>query len=225
MVLLRLAQSDNMQVKLSHIPIRILCMARLQFPHWLAIAFSIFFVALAIDPASRTVWLAEVIPVVLVFFGLVLSYRYFRFSNTAYALMAFWLFWHAIGGHYTFADVPFEWFNTLIGSERNHFDRIAHFSVGFYAYPAAEWMLRQGHCRYVPANIFALLLVMGIAAGYEIVEWWYAALEGGNAGIEFLGSQGDIWDAQKDMLADTLGALFSLLLFALVRPDRSTTPT
>ena len=194
-------------------------MPRLQFPHWLALAFVVFFVLLAIDPVSRVVWMAEIIPVVLVFLGLVLTYRHFQFSNTAYALMAFWLFWHTLGGHYTFANVPFDWFNQLIGAERNHFDRIAHFSVGFYAFPAAEWMLRRGHCRYIPANLFALLLVMGIAAGYEIVEWWYAVVEGGDAGIEFLGSQGDIWDAQKDMLADTLGALFALLLFGLVRPD------
>ena len=194
-------------------------MARLQFPHWLALAFGIFFIALAIDPVSRTVWVAEVIPVVLVFLGLLLGFRWFRFSNTAYALMAFWLFWHTIGGHYTFANVPFEWFSEITGAERNHFDRIAHFSVGFYAFPAAEWMLRRGHCRYALASIFALLLVMGVAAGYEIIEWWYAVLEGGNAGIEFLGSQGDIWDAQKDMLADTLGAVFALVLFAFVRPD------
>jgi len=194
-------------------------MSRLEFPHWLAIVFTVFFVILAIEPVSRPVWVAEVIPVVLVFLGLAVSYRWFRFSNTAYAMMAFWLFWHTIGGHYTFAHVPFDWFNGLIGAERNHFDRIAHFSVGFYAYPVAEWMLRRGHCRYVPANVFALLLVMGIAAGYEIVEWWYAALEGGDAGIEFLGSQGDIWDAQKDMLADTLGALFALTVFAFRRPD------
>lgn len=194
-------------------------MSRLEFPHWLALGFCAFFVVLAIDPVSRTVWLAEVIPVVMVFLGLVLSYHRFRFSNTAYTLMAFWLFWHTIGGHYTFANVPFEWFNQLIGAERNQFDRIAHFSVGFYAFATAEWMLRRGHCRYIPANVFALLLVMGIAAGYEIVEWWYAVLEGGDAGIEFLGSQGDIWDAQKDMLADTLGAMFALLLFAFVRPD------
>ena len=131
---------------------------------------------------SRAVWLAEVVPVVVVFLTLVITYRRFRFSNTAYALMAFWLFWHTIGGHYTFAGVPFDWFNGLIGAERNHFDRIAHFSVGFYAFPAAEWMLRKGHCRYVPANFFALLLVMGVAAGYEIIEWWYAVLEGGDAG-------------------------------------------
>jgi putative membrane protein len=194
-------------------------MTRLEFPHWLAIAFAIFFAVLAIDPVSRTVWVAEVIPVVMVFLALLLGYRYFRFSNMAYALMAFWLFWHTIGGHYTFANVPFDWFNQLLGSERNQFDRIAHYSVGFYAYPAAEWMLRRGHCRYVPANLFALLLVMGVAAGYEIIEWWYAVLAGGDAGIEFLGSQGDVWDAQKDMLADTLGAVTALLLFAFTRPD------
>ena len=194
-------------------------MTRLEFPHWLGIAFAIFFAVLAIDPVSRTVWVAEVIPVVMVFLALLLGYRYFRFSNIAYTLMAFWLFWHTIGGHYTFANVPFDWFNQLLGSERNQFDRIAHYSVGFYAYPAAEWMLRRGHCRYVPANLFALLLVMGVAAGYEIIEWWYAVLAGGDVGIEFLGSQGDVWDAQKDMLADTLGAVTALLLFAFTRPD------
>lgn len=200
-------------------------MSRLAFPHWLAIVFAIFFIVLAIEPSSRTVWIAEVIPVALVFLGLVLSYRHFRFSDTAYLLMAFWLFWHTIGGHYTFANVPFDWFSGLIGSERNHFDRIGHLSVGFYAYAAAEWMLRRGHCRYLAANAFALLLVMGIAAAYEIIEWWYAVLEGGDAGIEFLGSQGDIWDAQKDMLADTLGAVFALALFGFKRPDRDPTVT
>jgi len=196
-------------------------MPRFEFPHWLALIFGLFFAVLAIDPVSRTVWIAEMIPVVLVFGGLVLTYPRFRFSNTAYSLMAVWLFWHTVGGHYTFANVPFDWVSELIGAERNHFDRVGHFAVGLYAYAAAEWMLRQGHCRYVPANLFALLLVMGIAAGYEIIEWWYAVLEGGDAGIEFLGSQGDIWDAQKDMLADTLGAIVALLLFAALRPDRT----
>lgn len=194
-------------------------MAGLAFPHWLAIVFALFFLALAVDPVSRTVWIAEMIPVVVIYFILVGTYRRFRFSNAAYALMAVWLFWHTVGGHYTFANVPFDWFNELIGSERNHFDRIAHFAVGLYAFAAAEWLLRQGHCRYWPANAFALFLIMGVAAAYEIIEWWYAVLEGGDAGIEFLGSQGDIWDAQKDMLADTLGALSALALFAWLRPD------
>ena len=192
-----------------------------RLPHFLALALGLLVIWSGIDPYARDVWIAEIIPVLLVFGGLLWLYPRFRFSNTAYLLMSVWLFWHTIGGHYTFANVPFDWFNDLVGSERNHFDRVAHFSVGFYAFPTAEWLLRRGHCRYVPANLFALLLIMGVAAGYEIIEWWYAVLEGGDAGIEFLGSQGDIWDAQKDMLADTLGALFALVLFAIVRPDRS----
>lgn len=61
---------------------------------------------------------------------------------------------------------------------------------------------------------------MSVAATYEIIEWQYAVIEGGNAGVEFLGSQGDIWDAQKDMLADTLGAITSLVLYVFMRPDK-----
>ena len=68
---------------------------------------------------------------------------------------------------------------------------------------------------------FSLFFIMSVAAAYEIIEWQYAVIDGGNAGIEFLGSQGDIWDAQKDMLADTLGALTALLLYLVVRPDRT----
>ena len=62
---------------------------------------------------------------------------------------------------------------------------------------------------------------MSVAASYEIIEWLYAVIEGGNAGVEFLGSQGDIWDAQKDMLADTMGALTALVIFLFVRPDKN----
>ena len=147
-------------------------------------------------------------------------YPRFRFSNAAYLLMAVWLFWHTVGAHYTFAEVPFDWFNDLIGSQRNQFDRIGHFSVGFYAFAVTEWLLRTRQCRPLLAGLFGLLLIMAIAAGYEIVEWLFAVYYGGEAGIEFLGSQGDVWDAQKDMLADTLGALFALALYARLRPDR-----
>jgi uncharacterized membrane protein YjdF len=77
-------------------------------------------------------------------------------------------------------------------------------------------MLRQGHCRYAPANAFALPLMVGITAGDEIIEGWYAVLEDGHPGIEFLGSRGDICDAQKD----TLGAVAALPLFEVVRPDQ-----
>ncbi len=189
-------------------------------PSLLAGALALLIVWSGIAPHARDVWVAEIVPVTLVFGGLVWLYPRFRFSNAAYLLMAVWLFWHTVGAHYTFAEVPFDWFNRLIGSQRNQFDRIGHFSVGFYAFAVTEWLLRTRQCRPLLAGLFGLLLIMAIAAGYEIVEWLFAVYYGGEAGIEFLGSQGDVWDAQKDMLADTLGALFALALYARLRPDR-----
>ncbi|MGW8311310.1 MAG: DUF2238 domain-containing protein [Thiogranum sp.] len=190
------------------------------YPYALAGVFVVVFGWLAVEPVSRAVWVAEVIPVAIVFALLVFTFGVFRFSDTAYSLMAVWLFWHTIGGHYTFANVPFGWVTELIGAERNHFDRIGHFSVGFYAYPMMELLLRRRLCGPLTASFFALFFIMSIAAGYEIVEWWYAVAEGGEAGVEFLGSQGDVWDAQKDMLADTLGAVAVIMLYWLVRPDK-----
>ena len=190
------------------------------YPHFLAALFVVVFFVLAIHPVSREVWIAEVIPVCIIFCALVFTFRLFRFTNLAYTLMAVWLFWHTIGGHYTFANVPFGRITELFGFERNHFDRVGHFSVGFYAYAMAELSTRKRWCGPVMTTFFGLFLIMSIAAGYEIIEWWYATAEGGEAGIEFLGSQGDVWDAQKDMLADTLGAISSLVLFWIIRPDR-----
>lgn len=183
------------------------------FPHGLAIAYALFWAILAINPVMRDVWWAENIPLMGVFAFLVLTYNKFRFSNLAYALMSIWLILHTIGGHYTFANVPFDFFTDLFGFERNHFDRLGHYSIGFYAFPIAEYLTRKNLARPVVVYLFGLFAIMALAAGYEILEWWYAVLAGGEAGIEFLGSQGDIWDAQTDMLADTLGAVTTLILF------------
>ena len=190
------------------------------FPQLLAALFLLFFITLGINPFSREVWVAEVIPVVLIFVILVLTFGKFRFSNLSYALLAFWMFWHTVGGHYTFAKVPFGFVTDLFDFERNHFDRIGHFSVGFYAYPLIELATRKRWCGAVLASFLGVFFIMSVAAGYEIIEWWFAVVAGGDAGIEFLGSQGDIWDAQKDMLSDTLGALCVTALFWRVRPDR-----
>ena len=184
-----------------------------RFPMILAAVFVVFFILLGIAPVSRDVWLAEIIPVAAIFILLVVTYPFFKFSNVSYGLMAFWLFWHTIGGHYTFAEVPFDGITEFFGFERNHFDRVGHFSVGFYAYPIAELFIRRKLAGPIVTTLFALFAIMSVAAAYEIIEWQYAVIEGGKAGIEFLGSQGDIWDAQKDMLADTLGAIFTLILF------------
>lgn len=183
------------------------------YPHILAVVFFIFFLILGLEPLDRSVWIVEVIPVVGVYLLLVFTYKNFQFSNISYTLMAFWLFWHTVGGHYTFANVPFDFITELFHFERNHFDRIGHLVVGFYAYPMAEFLLRKNYTNKVLASLFGLFFIMSIAASYEIIEWAYAVIEGGNTGIEFLGSQGDIWDAQKDMLLDTVGAILALCLF------------
>jgi len=190
------------------------------YPHILAILFFIFFILLAINPLDRGVWIVEVIPIVIVFILLIFTYNKFQFTNISYSLMVMWLVWHTIGGHYTFANVPFDFITDLFNFERNHFDRIGHLVIGFYAYPMAEFLTRKRYTNIVVASFFGLFFIMSIAAGYEIVEWAYAVIDGGNTGIEFLGSQGDIWDAQKDMLADTIGALISLSLFWYIRADK-----
>ena len=94
-----------------------------------------------IAPTDRAVWWAEVTPIFIVYGALLVTARWFRFSNLAYALMSGWMLLHLVGAHYTFANVPFEWGNRLLspllGESRNHFDRVAHFIIGLYSYPMA----------------------------------------------------------------------------------------
>jgi putative membrane protein len=189
------------------------------FPHLLLAAYFVEFFILNFNPYSRTLWYAENTPIfAVVAFLVVLYVRGIRFSNTAYFFMALLPFLHTIGGHYSFERVPFEWFGNLFGFERNMFDRIAHFSVGFYAVGLAEYLI---HYKKVSTKFWAcftsICFIMAVAALYEIIEWQFAVREGGGAGIAFLGSQGDIWDAQKDMLMDTLGAFSSIFLIQLYR--------
>lgn len=190
------------------------------YPHILAVLFFIFFIFLGINPSDRSVWIVEVIPVIGVFLILLFTFTKFQFTNISYSLILLWLVWHTIGGHYTFANVPFDFITNLFNFERNHFDRVGHLAIGFYAYPMAEFLTRKKYTNHIVASLFGLFFIMSVACGYEIIEWTYAVIEGGNTGIEFLGSQGDIWDAQKDMLSDTIGAIMSLCLFWYVRPDK-----
>ncbi len=191
------------------------------YPHILASSFLVFFILFGINPVDRAVWIVEVIPIIIVYLFLLSTYQKFKFTNISYSLMLIWMVWHTIGGHYTFANVPFDFITDLFNFQRNNFDRVGHLVVGFYAYPMAEFLIRKKYTNVIVASFFGLFFVMSIAAGYEIVEWAYAVIDGGDTGLEFLGSQGDIWDAQKDMLADTVGALISLALFLYIRPDKN----
>jgi putative membrane protein len=189
-----------------------------KLPVVLLALYLIEFALLALDPVSRTTWWAENITVWLIVAPLVWMYlKGIRFSNTAYLLMSVLIFLHTLGGHYTFAQVPFGWVTDLLGAQRNHFDRLAHFSVGFYAFAILEFIeTRRLSRRRGFSILFALAAILAVAALFEIAEWLYAALSDPQAGAEFLGSQGDIWDAQKDMLADGLGAVAACVLYQIV---------
>lgn len=163
-----------------------------------------------------------IIPIVLF---LAFTYRKFQFSNTSYIMMSFLIFMHTLGGHFTFERVPFAFITDLFGFQRNHYDRIAHFTVGFYAFPIAEYIQRRKLANSLVLTVlFGVFSICTVALLYELFEWGYAVSADPAAGIAVLGSQGDIWDAQKDMLADTLGAVFAALLFYLRQlkkgPDR-----
>jgi putative membrane protein len=174
----------------------------------------VVFTICAITPYDRNVWWAENIPVMIVVASLVWFARYYRFSNTSYILMTVFIILHTIGGHYTFERVPFSWVTDTFGFDRNHYDRLAHFSVGFYAYPIAEVIMKKRlvRTRWI-VSLFPVFAIATVAGLYEIFEWQYALSADPSAGIAVLGSQGDIWDAQKDILADTLGAVLVMILF------------
>ena len=173
----------------------------------------------AINPYDRTTWWVENIPIVGVVTALVVMYaRGVRFSPLAYVMMAVLPYWHTVGGHYTFERVPFDWFDRAFGFQRNMFDRIGHFSVGFFAFGILEYLLSRRAMSRTLACLFAIFAIGFVAMSYELIEWLYAAYGGNSAaGANFLGSQGDVWDAQKDMLMDTLGAIASVALYLVVR--------
>jgi len=159
-----------------------------------------------------------IVPIVLF---LVFTYRQFQFSNSAYIIMSFLIFMHTFGGHFTFERVPFAFITNLFGFQRNHYDRIAHFTVGFYAFPIAEYIQRRKLSNSLVLTIlFSVFSICTVALLYELFEWGYAVSADPTAGIAVLGSQGDIWDAQKDMLADTLGAITAAMFFYLVQKKK-----
>lgn len=178
---------------------------------------------MAFDPHDRATWWAENLPVMLTVLLLVVTYPWFQFSKTAYVLMALFLCYHTVGGHYTFALVPFEWGNQILSwlnwgfmfpEGRNNFDRLGHFMVGFFAFPVAELAYREGWVTNVATAIALGVFALGFwGAFYEVIEMYFAEIFGGESGASFLGSQGDEWDAQKDMLLDILGAICVTVLF------------
>ena len=172
----------------------------------------------AINPYDMQVWWTEMstVFVLVAVFGCL--YKRLQLSVLGYFFIFLWCWLQVIGAHYTFELVPFESVGNFFGFERNHYDRLAHFVVGLNAVGIAELLWRyRGAPSARAAAIYSVVIIMAVANFWELVEWIYAEIDGGSAGLAFLGSQGDVWDAQKDMLMDTLGAVLGAGIFLCAR--------
>lgn len=183
---------------------------------------------LAISPRNRTDWWLEHIVVVLGLALLVATARWFVFSKPAYLLGFAFLCLHGIGAHYTYSEVPYrDWWAALSGSPppgeetdaRNHFDRLVHLLYGLLlARPWREaYYFAMKPRRDFWSHFVVVSFVMATSLLYELLEWAAAILYGGESGMAFLGTQGDIWDAHKDMLLATSGAILASTAMILRR--------
>ena len=166
----------------------------------------------AIHPVFPDDWWLEN---VLVFAGVPLIVGlgfYFRLSNLSYTLITIFMMLHAVGSHYTYAEVPFGFtLQSWFGADRNMYDRLVHFSFGLLlAFPVREVFVRITRARGFWSFYLPVELTLAFSAVYELLEWAAAAGVPPEAGLAFLGAQGDVWDAQKDMGLAGLGSIVAM---------------
>jgi len=180
-----------------------------RYPAALLVAAAVLLAVSAWHPHDLATWAMEVFPIFIAAPILAATWRRFPLTGLAYTL----IFVHAcilmLGGHYTYARVPLGfWMQDLFHFSRNHYDRIGHFAQGFVpAIVAREILIRRTPLRPGAWLFFLVTCVcLAISACYEFIEWW-SALVGGSAATDFLGTQGDVWDTQWDMLMALIGAI------------------
>ena len=176
----------------------------------------------AYGPVDREFWaIASILPACLVV-GLIVLHRWMPLSPLSYVLITLFLSLHTIGVHYTYAQVPIgAWMDQALHLGRNHFDRVVHFSFGFLlAYPMEEAFRLLAHARGWVLYYLPVMTILGLSGLWEIVESWVAGAVHPELGITYLGSQGDIWDAQKDMAAALYGAMLCVTLLLIARSLR-----
>ena len=194
-----------------------------RYPRALLAALAVVFGALAVAPWYRQDWLLENLLVFVAVPLLVLNHRRLPLSNFAYTCLFAFFVLHEIGAHYTYSEVPWRGWLAALGVDlepgvpgRNHYDRLVHFCYGLLVMPAAWEVLRA---RTTPRGIWRYLLpvlfILSHSTIYELIEWAAARLFGGDLGVAYLGTQGDEWDAQKDMALAAAGAVLGTMLMAL----------
>ncbi len=153
------------------------------------------------------------VPVILI------TGRFFSLSDLSYGLITLFMCLHVIGSHYTYAEVPFgEILQRWVGADRNMYDRLVHFCFGLLlSYPIREVLVRLAGLKGFWSYFFPVDVTFAFSSIYEIIEWMAAARTAPDLGLAFLGTQGDIWDTQKDMLLAGSGAVAAMIFVFLIR--------
>ena len=180
---------------------------------------TVVFIWSVFRPAAYLDWLAEVSPAVVILSIVIATYNKFRFTTLSYFIIALLSILTFIGGHYTYSEVPlFNWIKDEFDLHRNNYDRFGHFLKGLSAIVIREILLA-----FTPLTKGAWLsgitisIVLAIAALYEIIEWLSTKIsKGGKTSKDFLGMQGDQWDAQWDMSLAFVGAVLTLIIFSKI---------
>jgi putative membrane protein len=195
-------------------------MSRKAYLWTLGLVYTAWWVLMAIRPLDFHDWLLENALVVLAVGLLLWTGKSFPLSRISYTCIFVFMMLHALGAHYTYAKVPYQEWLPFIATERNHFDRLVHFAYGLLlAYPVREMFLRIGNVRGFWGYFLPLDLTMSTSMLYELIEWGAAAFFGGELGMAYLGTQGDVWDAHKDMALASLGALIAMFITALINKN------
>ncbi|WP_260983636.1 DUF2238 domain-containing protein [Cytobacillus oceanisediminis] len=165
------------------------------------------------------VLLVEVLPSILAILFLVLTYNLFRLTTVSYVIITFLVILTFVGGHYSYSKVPlFTWIKDYFDLQRNHYDRFGHFLKGSIVIVIIEILLRKtALSKSKTTNFIALCITLAIGAFYEIIEWASAKIgKEGKVTKDFLGMQGDIWDAQWDMALLLVGSILSLFIIKIL---------
>lgn len=180
---------------------------------YLYLTYLIIWILLAIDPKYVDDWLLENVLIVTLFPVVIWLDNKYKLSTQVISLLLIFGILHTIGAHYTYAQMPyFDTITEFFGFERNHFDRVVHFLFGVLVYPLFYEIVYFYLQHKNRALFFTYTIILSIATLYEIVEWAAAMLFHPDLGIAFLGTQGDVFDAQKDTLAAMIGALITLFV-------------
>lgn len=176
--------------------------------------FALVFLWSAIRPHDYFTWILEVFPAVIGLVLLIATRRAFPLTTLLYTLLFLHATILAVGGHYTYAEVPLgNWARDAFGFARNHYDRLGHFAQGFVpAIAAREILVRRNAVRGRGWLYFIVVAIcLAISAAYELLEW-RVSVATGSKGDAFLGTQGDVWDTQEDMATALIGALLAPLI-------------